>query len=120
MGNSAAGRLTATYFGTAATVLGAAGGVESKTFLQANLPNVNFTTTGTINVIAGGLAAPLGVIAGQASTSAQGGGVTSPYNSGSYGAITATLSSGSTPSGGSGTPVAVASPMMLATVYLKL
>lgn len=36
MGNSAAGRLTATYFGTAATVLGAAGGGETGTLANAN------------------------------------------------------------------------------------
>ena len=40
MGNTAAGRLTATYFGTAATVLGAVGGSESRsiTISAANLP----------------------------------------------------------------------------------
>lgn len=37
MGNSAAGRLTSTYFGTTATVLGAAGGTESHTLTTAQL-----------------------------------------------------------------------------------
>jgi microcystin-dependent protein len=37
MGNSAAGRLTSTYFGTAATALGAAGGSESHTLTTAQL-----------------------------------------------------------------------------------
>lgn len=38
MGNSAAGRLTASYFGTAATTLGAAGGLESDTLDLTKLP----------------------------------------------------------------------------------
>lgn len=38
MGNSAAGRLTASYFGTAATVLGAAGGTESYALSLAQIP----------------------------------------------------------------------------------
>jgi microcystin-dependent protein len=37
MGNSAAGRLTSTYFGTSAIVLGAAGGSESHTLTTAQL-----------------------------------------------------------------------------------
>jgi hypothetical protein len=49
MGNSAAGRLTATYFGTAATVLGAAGGAESHTLALANLPTgITSANTGSI------------------------------------------------------------------------
>src|SRR6185312_3341244 len=39
MGNTAAGRLTSTYFGTSATVLGAAGGAQSHTLLAAELPS---------------------------------------------------------------------------------
>jgi microcystin-dependent protein len=38
MGNSAAGRLTVSYFGTSATVLGAAGGAESHTLTTAQMP----------------------------------------------------------------------------------
>ena len=38
MGNSAAGRLTATYFGTTATVLGAAGGAESQILTAPQIP----------------------------------------------------------------------------------
>ncbi len=43
MGNSAAGRLTASYFGTAATVLGAAGGAEKITLARSDLPNTSVT-----------------------------------------------------------------------------
>lgn len=38
MGGSAASRLTSTYFGTSAAVLGAVGGSESTTLVEANLP----------------------------------------------------------------------------------
>lgn len=41
MGNSAAGRLTATYFGTAATVLGAAGGSESNSVILTHNHGIN-------------------------------------------------------------------------------
>jgi hypothetical protein len=47
MGNAAANRLTAAYFGTAATVLGAFGGLEGKMLAQNQLPNVVPTFTGT-------------------------------------------------------------------------
>jgi hypothetical protein len=46
MGAAAAGRLTAGFFGTAATVLGAVGGGESKTLITANLPA--YTPAGSI------------------------------------------------------------------------
>src|SRR6185369_3563254 len=38
MGSTAAGRLTSTYFGTSAIVLGASGGAESQTLTTAQLP----------------------------------------------------------------------------------
>jgi microcystin-dependent protein len=47
MGGAAAGRLTAGFFGTAATVLGAAGGAESHTLTTAQLPIV--TPAGTVS-----------------------------------------------------------------------
>lgn len=43
MGNSAAGRLTSTYFGMAATTLGAAGGSQSHTQTTAEMPSHNHT-----------------------------------------------------------------------------
>jgi len=39
MGNSAAGRLTSSFFGTSAIVLGAAGGGESHTLTEAQIPS---------------------------------------------------------------------------------
>ena len=108
MGNSAAGRLTATYFGTAATVLGAAGGAESKVVVTANLPP--YTPAGSVSNTS-----PLFTDA----FNVAGGGTTlfRPINTtpvGIPGAFTGT------PQGGVSTPVAIASPMLLATVYLKL
>jgi hypothetical protein len=49
MGNTAAGRLTSTYFGAAATVLGAVGGSESTTLTLAQLPT-GITGTGSASV----------------------------------------------------------------------
>jgi microcystin-dependent protein len=47
MGGTDAGRLTASYFGTAATVLGAAGGSESQTLTSAQMPaHTHSGTTG--------------------------------------------------------------------------
>lgn len=50
MGNTAAGRLTATYFGTSATVLGASGGAQSITLTATNLaPHQHGGTTAAMN-----------------------------------------------------------------------
>jgi microcystin-dependent protein len=48
MGNSAAGRLTSSFFGASAIVLGNAGGVESKTLATANLPP--YTPSGSVGI----------------------------------------------------------------------
>jgi microcystin-dependent protein len=117
MGNSAAGRLTATYFGTAATALGAAGGAESKTFLQANLPSVNFVVASgqTVSVTASNYGfGPDG--AGSNSISVN----TANSSSAALVSTGTVTSTGTASSGGSGTPLAIASPMMLATIYIKL
>lgn len=107
MGAGAKGRLTSTYFGTSATVLGAAGGTESRTLtaaqLPANIPNSATTTsnstkasTGSNSVVAPGSQSAL-VDSGPLSLS-----------------TTVTIN----PSGGQAH--ATVSPMMLATIYLKL
>lgn len=69
MGNSAAGRLTVTHFGTSAIVLGATGGAESKTLLTANLPA--YTPAGTLAVTAAGTVSaitPAGSVGGTIAT----------------------------------------------------
>jgi len=114
MGNSAAGRLTASYFGTSAIALGAAGGAESKTLLTANLPA--YTPSGSIVSTVGGL-----------SNFQRNNGDVLVNNTGSFfvpqsnaGAATVTSTFTGTAQGGTSTPVAIASPMMLATIYVKL
>lgn len=110
MGNSAAGRLTATYFGASAVVLGAAGGVESKTLLTTNLPP--YTPAGTItngSILASQFPSVLQSPTVQGY--AVGAGGTIPQNASTF---------TGTAQGGASTPFAVASPMMLATIYLKL
>jgi hypothetical protein len=54
MGNSAASRLTSTYFGSAATTLGVTGGGESQTLTLAQAPT-GITATGTFSLSASGL-----------------------------------------------------------------
>ena len=49
MGNSAAGRLTASYFGASGTTLGAVGGNEKITLVRSDLPNTNVPVTITEN-----------------------------------------------------------------------
>ncbi len=121
MGNSAAGRLTATYFGTAATALGASGGAESATLLTANLPP--YTPTGTIPDHDHALHAP------NASGIDAGGFFITGHNANKY-ANGAAVDIGKTDSkslaftgvaqGGTSTPVKTSTPSMLITVYCKL
>jgi microcystin-dependent protein len=125
MGAVAAGRLTAAYFGTAATVLGAAGGVESDVLIQSQLPSVAPTfngTAGTVNVTSNTpdvLRNPSGVL------------IASP-GSGGFGVGTGAGAGFSLPSSGSFTPAGTISalgsnaphktigPRKLVTIYIKL
>ena len=113
MGNSAASRLTATYFGTSAIVLGAAGGSESKVVVTGNLPP--YTPTGTIS---NGTAHVTG---SQGNFAVTGGGTGLLQASGTEAVTFDTVGAFTgTAQGGTSTPVAVASPMMLTTFYVKL
>lgn len=118
MGNSAAGRLTATYFGTAATVLGAAGGAESKTLLTANLPP--YTPAGTNSAVQLSWKAVLSSYQGGAAS-----GVAQALDGGNPSG-NAVITTSVTPTftgtaqGGTSTPVAIMPPTILATIYLKL
>jgi hypothetical protein len=121
MGNSAAGRLSATYFGTAATALGAAGGAESKTLLTANLPPYTpsgSVSNGTITLTVSGVPAwgsTTVITTGSSGVSAAGGTVGAISVSQAASSFTGTAAAGQI-----STPFAVASPMMLATIYVKL
>jgi hypothetical protein len=119
MGNSAAGRLTSTYFGTTATVLGAVGGSESQTLTAAQVPSITSANTGsialsvssTVNDIVRG---PVAVTSGGVVI---GGSTSSSVNS------TGTLAIGAVPvtsnnTGGQAHPIV--SPTMLLTIYIKL
>ena len=120
MGNSAAGRLTSSYFGTSATVLGAAGGSESQTLTQSQLPaikpGITITDPGHSHTYqdyqstatAGPGTAFVGVNAGP--------GLGTYTSSTTLTHITASFTSNL----GSGDAHSIASPMMLATIYLKL
>jgi len=113
MGNSAAGRLTSTYFGTSAIVLGAAGGAESQILTTAQMPVHNHVLTDP------GHAHPLTPALPVYNANTVGGG----GQAGPLSGVTATVSAvtGITMANtGSGNAHPIASPMMLATVYLKL
>lgn len=123
MGNTAAGRLTATYFGTAATVLGAAGGLETSALTsQTNLPSANFAVSGGSVTVT----TTQKVVNGPNSGSAAAGGTqvtaADPGSGGSLSLLTSTgTPTGQTAaSGGSSAAFKSASPMLLATVYMKL
>jgi hypothetical protein len=119
MGNSAAGRLTAGFYGTAATVLGAAGGAQSATLLTANLPPYTPAgTNGTVTVTT----TQSNINFGSASSTTGGGAFPFNYPSNS-GTITSTGSGPAftgTPQGGASTPFATVQPTILSTVYIKL
>lgn len=121
MGNSAAGRLTVTYFGSAATTLGVGGGTESKTLATSNLPP--YTPSGTITN---------GTITFSSPTVSNNTPTQSNNNSGgtlvgTYGSINlnstvsqASSSFAGTAQGGTSTPFATVGPRILMTIYIKL
>jgi hypothetical protein len=118
MGNTAAGRLTATYFGTAATVLGAAStALESKTLATANLPP--YTPAGT-NASGAASFTYSGASMQTGTTFVAGVGIQS---SGGSTVVNTTFTQPTftgTAQGGVSTPFSIVQPTMLATVYLKL
>lgn len=123
MGNSAAGRLTSTYFGTTATTLGAAGGAESRTLTLAQLPTgITSANTATIGLSVTSSVSNIDLGTGSF-TSVSNPGSTSGVNGTGSVTSTGTLAIGAVPvtsNNTSGNAHATASPMMLVTVYLKL
>jgi hypothetical protein len=124
MGNSAAGRLTAAYFGTAATVLGAAGGSEKNLIGQNNFPAIALSVTGTFAGLTDTVHPVINAATGSPFSSSPSGGP-SVSLSNTAGVVASQVSAsgsitGSAATGGGAVPLPVASPMMLATIYLKL
>jgi hypothetical protein len=121
MGNTAAGRLTSTYFGTAATVLGAAAGSENTTLALAQLPT-GITATGTFNSTIGALISNPGGGISTFSTGTGGGSVWQAWTPGAtINNITTPQASGTVTSNNtSGAAHRTVQPTMLATIYLKI
>jgi hypothetical protein len=109
MGNSAAGRLSATYFGTGATTLGAAGGVESNNVILTH--NHGITDPGHIHrERVSALGGVPQIIVGNGSGVSQDGLID-----------TASATTGITiNNAGSASAHNIVQPTMLATIYLKL
>lgn len=120
MGNSPAGRLTATYFGTTATILGAAGGAQNFAMTLANLiqhthPNT-LTDPGHFHQekAAGG-----GIVSSNI-VFAQGDNGNSGSNQSTVAAVTGITINNASVGSASPTPMTTVQPTMLATIYLKL
>jgi len=117
LGNTAAGRLTAAYFGTSATVLGAAGGTQSHTLLITEIPG--HTHTGTTS-IAGNHSHSVDTARSNSGVSGGGGqGIAQNQTADTTvnGAHSHTFTTDST---GGGLAHPNIQPTMLATIYMKL
>lgn len=121
MGAAAAGRLTATYFGTLATVLGAAGGNESTTLLASQIPTI--TSVGNITVTAnGGRSFPTALGPSVTNTNDNAGTFYYPGATGGWNYDTTMTGNGQTMASNNtgGAAHRTVTPSMLATIYMKL
>jgi hypothetical protein len=122
MGNSAAGRLTATYFGSSATVLGASRDGQANTLVTANLPAYTPSgsiTNGTITLTNAdpsviGLKNGIGNIVFSGGSSAGQASLVQPTVSQAPSSFTGTAQ------GGTSTPFTTLPPLLLITTYIKL
>jgi len=131
MGNSAAGRLTATYWGatggcstTLATVLGAACGAESQALSLAQLPtgitaSGSVSTTSTVSNIGQG-ASSLVDLGSNAGTGSAGFGRAFSGSVASLGTVTSTGTASVTSNNTSGSAHPIVQPTILITYYAKL
>jgi hypothetical protein len=134
MGNSAAGRLTATYFGATGgcsgalgTTLGATCGGESQTLTLPQLPAITSSGINSISVTPGANSVPVapgGFTIQTGSISVGAGAATIPYLSGTSWGSTGNMAGSNnisvTSSGTSGSPHPQVQPTMLITYYIKL
>lgn len=126
MGNTAASRLTSSYFGTNATVLGAAGGAEKQTLTTEHMPSHYHTAS----IYDPSHAHSYTASRNGAAVGYGGGGnaAYTPNATGNY--VTNSVFTGvrvnsgngmdTTNSAGGSTAHPIASPMMLATIFIKL
>lgn len=120
MGNAAAGRLTATYFGNSGpcstgvptTQLGTACGGETRTLTTPNLPP--YTPAGTPGISVQGAYAIGSFTTGTPNASSAADGI----NNGGGNTLNGTFTG--TPQGGTSTPFATVGPRILVTIYQKL
>ncbi len=126
MGGTTASRITNAGSGVVGTTIGATGGAQTHSIVQANLPNVNFTVSGiTAAITNGDVTIPVksnGASSGAGASSAQGsvdGGTNSlAANSGTIGVnITA---QGSAASGGSGTAFNTLPPAIILPFLVRI
>jgi hypothetical protein len=121
MGNTAAGRLTASFF-TSPTTLGASGGTQSRSLVTGNLPP--YTPSGSVSVSGGTAGMVNSGISYQSGASpifvAQPNGSTN--NLGAFGAPLSGMSGSftGTAQGGTSSAFGILPPMLLTTFYLKL
>jgi microcystin-dependent protein len=117
MGASAAGRLTSSYFGATATTLGAAGGAESHTLTEAQLPSLTketseFNSSVTVPLFANNVGDLNPSNATQVVTNVAVGSLVNVEANGTTHAHTVSFGSGAAHNN---TP-----PTMLTTIYIKL
>ena len=120
MGNSAAGRLTSTFFGATATVLGAAGGAESQTLTAVQIPTIT-SANAAQNIVTsppGGTA--LALATGIIGLNSSAGGTNFFASPSTSNGITTPNSITVTSTNTSGAAHPIVMPTMLATIYIKL
>jgi Phage Tail Collar Domain len=123
-GNACAGNLTATYYGSNPGAPGQTGGSQDYTFLQANLPSVNFTVSGITLNDPGHTHSPT---AGNFVQNLNSSGVYATGGLGSFAPTTASATTGITissqghaASGGSGTPIPNIQPSVTTDYIIKV
>lgn len=119
MGNSAAGRLTSTYFGTSAIVLGAVGGAESRALTLAQLPT-GITTSGSVALQSGFFFTKTNSGSFTNGNLPNTGTLAAPVVSSGAWSLDNTIPGTFTSTNTSGNAHATVQPTMLATIYLKL
>jgi microcystin-dependent protein len=127
MGNSAAGRLTSSFFGASAVVLGNAGGGESKTLVTGNLPA--YTPAGSLAVALNDPGHTHGVTysvgdangcCGLQTSNLNSSGSTKVSNTGTTGITVSSQTFTGTAQGGTSTAFNLVQPTILITYYIKL